>query len=208
MMDYQTAGKAATAELTEKRSRFLSYCFPAASEGEALARLGEVRAQHPAATHHVYAYVLRDNHTARYSDDGEPAKTAGLPVLDVITREGVTDCIIIVVRYFGGTLLGTGGLVRAYGKSARLALDAAGVVTMRLSACYGGAVQYPDWGRFQNIINNAGAVLEEPIYTDAIGVRIWVEKQAEEALVREITDQFSAAIRLDRLEERYFPLPG
>ena len=114
MRDYTTIQGMATAEIEEKRSRFIANVSFADTEEKALAFLASVRAQHRTARHNVYAYVLREGGRMRYSDDGEPAKTAGLPVLESIQHAGLTDCVVVVTRYFGGILLGTGGLVRAY----------------------------------------------------------------------------------------------
>ena len=122
MEDYRTIQGVSLAEIEEKRSRFIARAAFADSEEKALAVLAAVRAEHRTARHNVYAYMLREGSRTRYSDDGEPAKTAGLPVLEAIRHAGVTDCIVVVTRYFGGTLLGTGGLVRAYTESASQAL--------------------------------------------------------------------------------------
>ena len=111
MEEYRTIEGTATAEIEEKRSKFLSRISFADAEEKALAVLNEVRAQHRTANHNVYAYVLRDGMRTRYSDDGEPAKTSGLPTLEAIRHAGLVDCIVVTTRYFGGTLLGTGGLV-------------------------------------------------------------------------------------------------
>ena len=118
MEDYRTIDGRAIAEVEEKHSRFIALAAFADSEEKALAVLEEVRAANRTARHNVYAYVLREGARVRYSDDGEPAKTAGLPVLEAIRHAGLTDCIVVVTRYFGGILLGTGGLVRAYTESA------------------------------------------------------------------------------------------
>ena len=138
MEDYRTIQGVSLAEIEEKRSRFIARAAFADSEEKALAVLAAVRAEHRTARHNVYAYMLREGSRTRYSDDGEPAKTAGLPVLEAIRHAGVTDCIVVVTRYFGGTLLGTGGLVRAYTESASQALAAAKIVTVR--SCVRGVV--------------------------------------------------------------------
>ena len=125
MEDYKTVQDYGEAEMIERKSRFIGYCRPVKTQEDAIDFINEIRAQHRQATHNVYAYVLRDNNIMRYSDDGEPAGTAGVPVLEVIKKEGLTDVAVVVTRYFGGILLGAGGLVRAYGKSAKLGIDAA-----------------------------------------------------------------------------------
>ena len=120
--DYKTVQKSSNDEFVEKRSRFIGYCTPVKSEQEAVDFINAKRSEHWNATHNVYAYSLREGNIKRYSDDGEPSGTAGMPVLEVITNNDVFDVCIVVTRYFGGVLLGTGGLVRAYSKGAKLAL--------------------------------------------------------------------------------------
>ena len=132
MEEYRTIEGTATAEIEEKRSKFLSRISFADTEEKALAVLNEVRAQHRTANHNVYAYVLRDGMRTRYSDDGEPAKTSGLPTLEAIRHAGLADCIVVTTRYFGGTLLGTGGLVRAYTAAAAAAISQAKVLCVRV----------------------------------------------------------------------------
>ena len=107
-MEYRTVGKAANDEFVEKKSRFIGYIKPVTTQDEAVAFINEIKSKHWDATHNVYAYVLRDGQIRRYSDDGEPQGTAGIPVLDVLLKEELTDCVVVATRYFGGTLLGTG----------------------------------------------------------------------------------------------------
>lgn len=130
MEEYRTVSGQAIAEIEEKKSRFIGHIAFADTEEKALAFLESVRAEHRTANHNVYAYLLREGSRMRYSDDGEPQKTSGLPTLDAIRHAGLTDCIIVTTRYFGGTLLGTGGLVRAYTQAANAAIAAARVVTV------------------------------------------------------------------------------
>lgn len=125
MMEYLVPTKDADAEFVERRSRFIGHIFRTDTEEAALARLKEMREKHWDATHNVYAYIIKDGAT-RFSDDGEPGGTAGMPVLQVLQREGIFNVTCVVTRYFGGILLGAGGLVRAYAHSAKIALDAAG----------------------------------------------------------------------------------
>ena len=125
MKPYLVPTKDADAEFIERRSRFIGHIFATDTEEEALARLKQVREAYWDATHNVYAYIIRDGAT-RFSDDGEPGGTAGMPVLQVLQREEIFNVTCVVTRYFGGILLGAGGLVRAYAHSAKIALDAAG----------------------------------------------------------------------------------
>lgn len=125
---YKTIVRVAEAELTEKKSRFLAKVMPIETEEQARAFVEKIKKQYWDASHHVFAYRLgREGALQRFSDDGEPQGTAGRPVLGVLEKEEVCNAIVVVVRYFGGTLLGTGGLVRAYGKAAKAGIDAAGI---------------------------------------------------------------------------------
>lgn len=125
MKEYRVPTKDAEAEFVEKRSKFIGHLFLTETEEEAVARIKEMREKYWDATHNVYAYIIRDGAT-RFSDDGEPGGTAGMPVLQVLQREEMYNVTCVVTRYFGGILLGAGGLVRAYAHSAKIALDAAG----------------------------------------------------------------------------------
>ena len=131
MDEYLIPTREAHPEFTERRSRFIGHIFPVETEEEALAQLKKMREKHWNATHNVYAYIIKDGPT-RYSDDGEPQGTAGMPVLEVLHREGLNNILCVVTRYFGGILLGAGGLVRAYAKSAKLGVDAAGISMKRV----------------------------------------------------------------------------
>lgn len=171
MEDYTTIQGTATAEIEEKRSRFIANASFVDNEQAALDFLANIRAQHRTARHNVYAYVLREGNRVRYSDDGEPAKTAGLPVLEAIQHSGITDCIIVVTRYFGGTLLGTGGLVRAYTASATAALQQAKIVTVRSCVSVEITVDYSLYERAVLLFQGAGARLEEPVFSDKVALK-------------------------------------
>ena len=130
MREYKTVELESCDYFVEKKSKFIGYAKPVSTQDEAVEFINSIKSKHWDATHNVYAYVLRENNTQRYSDDGEPSGTAGVPVLDVILKENVTDVCIVATRYFGGTLLGAGGLVRAYSHTSKIALDAAHIITM------------------------------------------------------------------------------
>ena len=142
MTTYTTVKKPASAELIEKRSRFIGYVKPVKTQEEAVAFINEIKSKHWDATHNVYAYVIRGEGISRYSDDNEPQGTAGIPVLDAIRKRDITDCVVVVTRYFGGTLLGAGGLVRAYSASAKAGIDAAGECDDPLLGLHGSLFLY------------------------------------------------------------------
>lgn len=170
MDQYRTLSGTSTFEYEEKRSRFIATAAFADTEEKALAVLDRVRAANRTARHNVYAYVLQSGRT-RYSDDGEPAKTAGTPVLEAITHAGVSDVIVVVTRYFGGILLGTGGLVRAYTAAASGALQSASLVTMRLVVDCTVRLPYSLFEQGQRAVAAAGAKLDEPVFDDAVTLR-------------------------------------
>ncbi|MDR0381575.1 MAG: YigZ family protein [Oscillospiraceae bacterium] len=176
------------AVFAERRSRFIGRVRPVRDEAEALAFLQEIRAGHWDATHNVYAYLLREGNLTRYSDDGEPQGTAGLPVLDVLRHAGVYDAICVVTRYFGGVLLGTGGLVRAYARAAREALDAAGLATMQRWTRLTLSCPYPLLTPVRREITAAGGVEESLDYAADVSVALWMPAPLAGAFVERITD--------------------
>ena len=164
MEDYRTIRGTAIGEYEEKKSRFIAQLSFADSEEKAVAFLEQVRAANRTARHNVYAYRLREGSRERYSDDGEPAKTAGTPALEVLQHSGLTDLVVVITRYFGGVLLGTGGLVRAYTAAAGGALQNAELVSMRLVVDCRLRVPYAQFEQAQRIIAAAGARPEEPVF--------------------------------------------
>ena len=134
MIEYKTLAKAGSDEIIIEKSRFIGYCAPVSSEEEALEFIEKIKKKHYDATHNVFAYVVGlDNNIQRYNDDGEPSGTAGVPILEVIKKEDLRNVVIVVTRYFGGIKLGTGGLIRAYTKGAKIALDAGIIIKKKAS---------------------------------------------------------------------------
>ena len=169
-MEYTTVKKETSAEFVEKHSRFIGYIKPVATEEEAVSFIESIRSKHWDATHNVYAYSLRSGNTCRYSDDGEPSGTAGTPVLSVLTKGGITDAVIVVTRYFGGILLGAGGLVRAYSHSASLAVETSGIVVMRSCLLCSLTCDYSQYGRVASLIPEAGGVIDGSDFTDVVSL--------------------------------------
>lgn len=168
MAEYRTISGTSTFEYEEKRSRFIGLAAFADTEEKALAVLSRVRAENRTARHNVYAYVLREGGRSRYSDDGEPAKTAGTPVLEAIGHAGLSNVIVVVTRYFGGILLGTGGLVRAYTAAASGALARAEIVTMREVVACRVRLPYSLFEQAQRLILAAGGKCDQPAFDDAV----------------------------------------
>lgn len=198
-MAYRTVKQPGEAELVIKRSRFIGRCFPVADEQEALRLLEQVRRQHWDATHNCYAYSVGvSGACARYSDDGEPSGTAGLPMMEALRRSGVTDALVVVTRYFGGILLGAGGLVRAYSAAAAAAVRSAGEVEMCECVRLSLETPYPLWGRVEPLLRER-AQLDEVRYEAAVHAAAWVRQEQSDALVRAL---------IDRTDGRVVPAPG
>ena len=205
---YTTVGKRAQAEIVEKRSRFIANVKPVNTEEEALAFLEEMRQTYRDATHNVYAYIVRENNMMRYSDDGEPGGTAGLPVLDMMRKEGICDLITVVTRYFGGTLLGTGGLVHAYSRSAKEGLKAAGLLDMILCQRLNLTCEYTLLGKLQHTLAGYTDVMqEEAIYADKVEIPLYLPVEQADAFCSAITDTMNAQIAIVRGDTLYHGKP-
>lgn len=192
MDSYKTVKNAAEAEVVEKKSRFIGKAFPVQTEEEVRGILERVRRECWDASHNCYAYrVGFEPEIARFSDDGEPGGTAGLPMMNVLQGEGVQNVLVIATRYFGGTLLGTGGLVRAYTESARIALDAAGIIRREQLREYILTMEYTALGRLQYALGKRGFVTEKTEFSDKVTVHLNIPLPREEeftALVIEESD--------------------
>lgn len=188
MEDYKTVQDYGEAEMIERKSRFIGYCRPVKTQEDAIDFINEIRAQHRQATHNVYAYVLRDNNIMRYSDDGEPAGTAGVPVLEVIKKEGLTDVAVVVTRYFGGILLGAGGLVRAYGKSAKLGIDAAVRIEKVYCSLYLIRCDYSTYGKLEYAINAKGFILKDCSFENNVCMTVGVKPSQKDTFLKTVAD--------------------
>ncbi len=201
---YKTLMKRGADEFVVNKSRFIGYGAPAATEEQALAFLNEIRAKHREATHNVYAYILGANMgVMRYSDDGEPSGTAGMPVLEVLRARSVTDCCVVVTRYFGGVLLGAGGLVRAYAQGAAMAVDACGVGTMYPTARYVLDIDYPLLGRVEYHLKSQPVIVEDKAFTDVVTLTLVVRCQDEQAFLANLTAATDGRAQPIRFEEEY-----
>ena len=187
MEDYLVPGGQAQAEYIEKKSRFIGQVFPITTEQEAKATIERVRRQHYDARHNCWCYMIRDG-AVRYSDDGEPAKTAGTPALEVLQHSGLTDLIVVITRYFGGVLLGTGGLVRAYTTATSRALEAAEVVTVRSVVALDVTVDYGLYERADLLIKAAGGKLAEPEFTDKVTLCWQMPEHTEGPLLTQLQE--------------------
>ncbi|MCD8199500.1 MAG: YigZ family protein [Coriobacteriaceae bacterium] len=193
MDSYKTIRGRASAEITEKKSRFIAQLAPVQTEEEALAFLEEVRAANRMARHNVYAYILRSGGSGqteriRFSDDGEPAQTAGMPVLETIQHAGLTDVVAVVTRYFGGVLLGTGGLVRAYTQATQEALAAAEPVEIVRCVDIEITVAYAQHDQLMHLIAQSGGQVLDTVYEDTARVRLRMPDGAQGRLLEAVSE--------------------
>lgn len=198
MNAYTTIEGRATAEIEEKKSRFIANLAHVETEEEALAFLEEIRAANRMARHNVYAYVLRAGGAGaqgrvRYSDDGEPQKTAGLPTFEVISHAGLTDVAVVVTRYFGGVLLGTGGLVRAYTQATQAGIEAATLVVVSRCVDIRIDMPYPLYDSIVRLAADAGAKTMDVQFTDAVTLRLRMLEGTQDALVTGLTELMRGA---------------
>ena len=198
---YKTARAASETEFTVNKSRFIGRCFPVSSEEEALARLDEIRKLHHDATHNCWAYNLRGG-IMRFSDDGEPGGTAGMPIMDTLIRSETLDAIIIVTRYFGGILLGSGGLVRAYSKSASDALSSAGVLQMLPCSEIEFFVHYSRYGGIEGFVRSNSTV-KNTEFLDNIRFNCLVPFDDAEGFIAEIIERTDGRSSPKIISEEY-----
>ena len=202
MEAYLTIGKESHSEYEEKRSRFLGVAIPCTTEEEVTAHLAELRSKYWDARHNVYAYILK-NGASRFSDDGEPHGTAGKPVLDVLAGSGLVDVLIVVTRYFGGTLLGTGGLVRAYSAAAKDAVNAAQRVMMCPCVTYEINCPYPEHQRLMRLLEDNGATVEDTVFAADVTEKFALKEENCDDFLASLTEVFSARLSAKELERAF-----
>ena len=185
---YTTIKNEVSVEFEEKRSLFIGHAKPVKTEEEALEFIKQKKKEYADATHNVFGYIVKDGICARYSDDGEPQGTAGMPVLDAIRKSGVNDACVVVTRYFGGILLGAGGLVRAYSHSARLALEEAGIITYEQYTEIGITCNYSDYQKLQPLLAKASAVIDSTEFLESVSIGIAVKDEAAADLLVKINE--------------------
>ena len=202
--DYKTVKIESSDEFTEKRSRFIGYVKPVKTEAEATEFINSIRSKHWDARHNVYAYSLREGNIKRYSDDGEPSGTAGMPVLDVITKNEVYDVCVVVTRYFGGVLLGTGGLVRAYSQGSKIALEAGQVVLMQNCLVCSLTCTYNQYGKISSLIPDNGGVIDDSVFETDVKLSFHIKPDGLPALNKKLADLTSCEVRAISDSEQYF----
>ena len=203
MQSYITVKKASHFEYEDRKSVFIGMAMPVSSESEAIAFIESVKKRYPDAKHHVYAYVLRENSTMRFTDDREPQGTAGMPVLDVIRKNGCTDVAIVVTRYFGGTLLGTGGLVRAYTSAAIGALENAEIIRYDIYSSAEFEIEYSDYGKISTLLSELGFRISETLFEENVKISGSILKSNLEKLNEKLTEITSGRVSIKILGEKF-----
>ena len=202
-MAYKTIYEQAEASFIEKKSEFIGYIAPVKTNDEAVEFINSIKVMHRKATHNVYAYILRDGNISRYSDDGEPQGTAGVPVLDVLQKEELSDICVVVTRYFGGILLGGGGLVRAYSHGCKIAVDAAKIMLM--CNCFELILitDYNLYGKIDYLLSDFEVKVISTNFTDEVTLKLLVKSEQAENLITKLIDLTNGKIEILKSEEKF-----
>ena len=203
MERYSTVKQYGSFEYEDRKSVFIGEAMPVSCEADAIAFIERVKKKYPDARHHVYAYVLRENNTSRFSDDREPQGTAGMPVLDSIRKRGLVDCVAVVTRYFGGTLLGTGGLVRAYTAASAGAITNAEIITYDIYTEMELTLEYSDYGKIGAVLDELSFRCEDTDYAEKITLSGKIEKSKLSIFTERLTEATSARCAYKILGEKY-----
>lgn len=200
---YTTLAGEGSDEFEEKRSLFIGHAKHITSEEEAMEFVKAKKKEYSDATHNCWAYLLKGGIVARYSDDGEPQGTAGVPMLETIRKSGVCDAVVVVTRYFGGILLGAGGLVRAYSHGAKVALDAAEIVTYEKYTELSLACSYSDYQKYSVVLPTFNAIIDSTDFTDKVTVCFAIKETFVDALNKKITEMSGGKNSLEVIGERF-----
>lgn len=205
LSQYKTVYCGKEAEIIEKKSRFIATVKPVKSEEEAVAFIEALKKKYWNATHNCFAYVIGEHfQIQRCSDDGEPSGTAGKPMLDVLLGEEIHDTVVVVTRYFGGTLLGTGGLVRAYQSSTKAGLEASTIITKMHGHKISIETDYTGLGKIQYILGQRGLTILNSEYTDKVVMEVLLPETQVKQVMAEITEGTNGQALMELLEECYF----
>lgn len=204
--EYKTVLAEYVAEYVEKKSKFIATLRPVSTQEEATLFIEEMRAKYWDATHNVYAYTLAEQNIKRYSDDGEPSGTSGVPSLKVLEGEELLNVAVVITRYFGGTLLGTGGLVRAYSESVKQVINAADIVTKCLCDKIIVTCDYNVWGKVMNMVSTLGIPTGEIIYADHVSAEIFEKVDLSDKLISDIIEKTDALCKCEKAESKYISI--
>lgn len=200
---YTTVEKTASAEFEERRSVFIGYATPIKTAEEAMEFIKIKKRENSDATHNVYAYILEGGRVAKYSDDGEPQGTAGMPVLDTIKKNGVDGVCVVVTRYFGGILLGAGGLVRAYAHAAKLAIDAANIITYEKYEVFSLRCGYSEYQKILPLLTSFNAVIDDTVFEADVNIVYAVKHGVAESLMPKISEMSFGKYLPEKKGERF-----
>ena len=203
MQSYITVKNPSVFEYEDRKSVFIGMAMPVSTEADAIAFIDSVKKRYPDARHHVYAYVLRENSTMRFTDDREPQGTAGMPVLDVIRKRGCTDVVIVVTRYFGGTLLGTGGLVHAYTAAAIGALENAEIIRYDIYSSAEFEISYSDYGKISTVLSEVGFRIADTVFEENVKIAGSILSSNFESLSEKMTEITSGRVEIRLLGEKF-----
>ena len=200
---YTTLAGEGADEFEEKRSLFIGHAKHVTSEEEAQEFVKQKKKEYSDATHNCWAYLLKGGIIARYSDDGEPQGTAGVPMLEAIRKSGVSDCVVVVTRYFGGILLGAGGLVRAYSHGTTVALNAAKIVTYEKYTELALDCTYSDYQKYAVVLPTFGAIIDDTDFSDRVVIKFAVKETVVDALITKITEMSGGRDKPEVKGERF-----
>ncbi|CCQ92546.1 IMPACT family member yvyE [[Clostridium] ultunense Esp] len=201
---YRTIHRYGEDEIIINKSRFIGYAMPINSEEEALNFIEKIKTKHRDATHNVYAYVFgQDSNVQRFSDDGEPSGTAGIPALEVIKKEDLRNVAVVITRYFGGVKLGTGGLIRAYTKGAKIGLEAGIIIDKVLHTKLKVRIDYTVYGTIENYLMTKGYLIDDIVYDDAVNIYLYIKFSEVSYFKKTITDMTSGNVVIEYEGEEY-----
>lgn len=204
---YRTIYKMGEDEILIKKSRFIGYAMPVETEDEAIKFIEEIKTKHRDATHNVYAYVLgEDSNVQRFSDDGEPSGTAGIPTLEVIKKEDLRNVVVVVTRYFGGIKLGAGGLIRAYTKGAKIGLEAGVIVENTLHYRLKVRIDYTLYGIIENYLMTKDYLIDDIVYDDAVNIYVYINFSEVDYFKKTITDLTSGNGIIEYIDQEYISM--
>lgn len=204
---YRTIHNHGKDEIIINKSRFIGHAIPINSEEEALEFINSIKSEFKDATHNVYAYVFGENsNIQRFSDDGEPSGTAGIPVLEVVKKENLRNVAVVVTRYFGGIKLGAGGLIRAYTKGAKIGLEAGIIVDKVLHTRLKTRINYSLYGIIENYLNSEGYIIDNIEYDDAVNIFVYIKFSDVDAFINNINNLTSGNAIVESLNEEYISM--
>ncbi|MGM0378399.1 MAG: YigZ family protein [Bacillota bacterium] len=201
---FKTIKEPIKSQFKVKKSKFIGYLFPVDNENMANKYIEKIKKKHYDATHNVPVYLIgEDKNIQKYSDDGEPSGTAGLPILELLKNENITNIVVVVTRYFGGTKLGTGGLVRAYTKSVKLALKKAKILENKKYIFTSFSINYTIYGKIKNFISkNDYIILKDSDFTDVVTIKMFIIPQKFDKIKEEIKNMTNGDVVLKQLESK------